>query len=276
MPAVSFSHPVVGGLTIDNGIDDAQWSYNLNTATFPTYGGEVVQVLSVYIDDLTLYGTCSTYRQIEAIYSFFAQYLQVATQGKNPTPLQDTTTGSAYNLQPVTFSYPQRSWYFLIYPKTVPGFQYGYDVVAPTWQMSAHVIDNSPDLDLIKDGLKALAVNKLADGSVLSINGEISPSQGNPDTDPFQTYTSGIAAQQQIISKYSDYYNSLLPAYAQGDFSAITGGLGATPAFGVTADGQNPGTSKIPSAPTSAKTGPNTRDAVDKLKQLQLSQQGTA
>lgn len=256
--AISFQHEYAGTLVIDNGLDDAQWGYNLNTVTFPTYGGEVVQVLSVYIDDLTLMGTCATYKQIEAIYGYFATYFQSATQGKQPNNIAgDVANGGSYNRYPVFFSYPHRNWYFKIFPKMVPGFHIGREVVTPTWQLTAHVVDDSPDLALIKDGIKAIATQgKLPDGGTLSINGEISPTQGNPDTDPFQTYTAGIAQQQATIQKYSDYYNSLLPAYAQGDFSALTGGIGATPSFGVAGNPGN-GTATIPNPknpPSNANT----------------------
>src|ERR1019366_7215700 len=152
MPAVYFTHPVhqpgisIGDLEIDTGIDDADWAYGLNTVTFPTYGGEVVQILSVYIDDLTLHGTLSTYRQMEAIYKYFARYIQIASQGTKSVPgIGDSISGSAYNLWPITFSYPERNWFFKIIPLAVPGFRYGRDVVTPTWQIKAHVVDDSPD-----------------------------------------------------------------------------------------------------------------------------------
>lgn len=252
MGQVLFSHPnkAVGNLAIDNGVDSAQWGYGLNTATFPTFGGEVVQILSVYIDDLTLVGTLSTYKQMEAIYSYFTSYLQVSSQGRSVTPVgsADTTTGSAYNLQPMTFSYPDRGWQFQIYPTAVPGFRYGREVVTPTWQVTCHIIDDSPDLDLIKDGIKALATSSLVNGESFNLNGEISPQFGNPDTDPFETYTSGIAAQQQQISQYADYYNSLIPAYMQGDFSALTAGVGSTPNFGQTSSGATGSNVTLPGA----------------------------
>lgn len=269
MPSVVFTHPnpQVGRLVIDTGLDGAEWGYGLNTATFPTYGGEVVQILSVYIDDLTLMGTVSTYRQLEAIYSYFAAYLQVATQGKNPTPSTDvSSSSSSYNLFPVYFSYPERNWNFRVIPKALPGFRKGRDVVAPTWQLSAHVIDDSPDLDLIKDGIKALETQKLIDGSTLTLNGEISPRSGNPDTDPFQTFDQGQSQQAQAIQKYSDYYNSLIPSYSSGDFSALVGGVGSQPAFGQTSLGTNnqnavtvqtPGTNNVNGngAPVSVRPG---------------------
>src|SRR5579884_427636 len=101
MPSVFFAHPQLGTLSIDDGVDEIQWAYNLNTATFPTYGGEVIQILSVFIDDVTIGGTVATYHQMEAIYRFFAAYMQIATQGRNPVPnIKDSVTGTAYNLQP--------------------------------------------------------------------------------------------------------------------------------------------------------------------------------
>lgn len=254
MGSITFQHDQLGSLQIDNGIDDAAWSYNLNTQSFPTYGGEVVQILSIYIDDLTLQGTCSTYRQIEAIYSYFAGYIQIATQGKTATGnIGTSTTGVAYNLSPVVFSYPERQWSFQIYPKSVPGFHYGQQVVAPTWQLTAFVIDDSPDLNLIKDGLKALAAKQLVDGNQFSLLGEISPTSGNPDTDPFETYTSGISQQQSVIAKYADYFNSLIPAYMKGDFSALIAGIGSKPSFGSTVPANNSGSTVT--VPNTATTG---------------------
>lgn len=262
MPSISFQHNQVGALDIDNGIDDVAWGYRLNTATFPTYGGEVVQILSVYIDDVTFKGSVTTYNQMEAIYSYFVSYLQIATQGRNPSPnIGDSVSGTAYNLEPIYVSYPHRDWYFKVYPKNVPGFLLGKMVVAPTWQMSAFVIDDSPDLSLIKEGIQALATAQLIDKSTLTLNGEISPSQGNPDTDPFETYTSSIAHQQQVIQKYAEYYNSLVPAYMQGDFAALTAGIGATPSFGQVSGPANPGTTAIPSPKTGASSGPNKQSA---------------
>src|SRR5687768_5528619 len=35
---------------------EVNWTYNLNTQTYPTYAGEVIQVLSVNIDKLTIQG----------------------------------------------------------------------------------------------------------------------------------------------------------------------------------------------------------------------------
>jgi hypothetical protein len=247
---VIFSHPEIGTLITQNGIDGAEWAYGMNTATFPTYGGEVVQILSVYIDNITIRGTVSTYRQMEQIYSYFTNYLQVATQGKTTGSQGGADNGytdtGAYNLRPITFAYPARGWQFLVYPMSVPGFHLGDDVTAPTWALSAFVDDESPDLSLIQNGIKALATTQsqmvqqgtgTVDGESIAgfgLTGNISPQYGDPNTDPFQTYDAGQAQAQQTIHKYADYYNSLIPAYASGDFSAITNEMGSTPNFGLT------------------------------------------
>lgn len=246
---VYFSHPQIGNLITQNGIDTAEWAYGMNTATFPTYGGEVVQILSVYIDNLTLTGTVSTYRQMEQIYSYFYSYLSIATQGSSvnsAAAAANKTDSGAYNLQPIVFRYPARGWQFYLYPMQVPGFHLGDDVTAPRWTISCFVDDLSPDMSLITNGIKALAVSGTisdhsgsVDGNSINgfgLTGNISPDSGDPNTDPFQTYDATLASANRVITKYSEYYNSLIPAYAKGDFSSITGEIGSTPNFGLTSN----------------------------------------
>ena len=223
MATVYFSHPSdqVGNLTIEDGIDQADWAYNLNTQTFPTYGGEVVQILSVYINDLTLGGSVATYSQREAIYAYFAAYIQIATQGKNPTPQAGT---SAYNLQPIVFTYPERNWSFKIFPKSVPGFQYSYDTVMPTWKMVAFILDDSANsaLNDIKDAIKMQAISQGID-ALKRLNDEISPIQGDPNLDPFQTYDQNAQKTRGALTSIADYYNTLLP-YTNSDGSPVGNG----------------------------------------------------
>jgi hypothetical protein len=107
------------------------WAYGLNTVNYSTYGGEVVQILSMYVDDLNISGEVRTYRDIETIYKWFISYMQNATQGRAGDP--------KYDSRPVEMHYPHRDWKFSIWPKNLPGFTYGTDVVAPTWQLQAAV-----------------------------------------------------------------------------------------------------------------------------------------
>lgn len=237
MPSITFTHSYAGTLTIDTGVDMSRWGYGLNTQTYPTYGGEVVQILSVYIDDLTLTGTVSSYAQLETIYRYFAKYLIAATQGHNKTAVAN----ESYNLDPMIFTYGARNWKFFIYPKSVPGFAMEMGAVGPQWQLQAHVIDDSPDLSVIKDGIKAMSVKNIgkAIGSssppatgTFTLNGNISPKYGNPNADPFQTDDPFARQEAAQAKQWADFYNSLIPAYMKGNFASITGVVGSQPNFG--------------------------------------------
>lgn len=216
-----FQHPHVGSLTVDTGMDEISWGYNLNTVNWPTYGGEVVQILSVYIDDMQVMGTVRTYEDAEDIYTFFANYIAIATQGN--------AGHGSYDQTPMTMTYAPRGWHFDIQPLTVPGFGYSFDLVAPVWQMTAHIVDSSPDVHHLQD----LISDHILNNENFALTGRISPDYSNPDTNPFQTYIphSQKDAQAQI-QKYADYYNSLIPSYVHGDFSSLWTGIGSKPNFG--------------------------------------------
>lgn len=235
--AVTFTFPnqYVGSLTIENGLDQAQWGYNLNTQTYPTYGGEVVQILSVNIGDISMGGSIATYRQAQVIYSYFARYFQVATQGITGTP--DPSTYSAYDERYMTFSYPQRGWQFQIQPKTAPGFRWDIETVNPTWQMTAHIVDSNNEggnLSDIQQAIKNQVVAGLMSSSqndfFNNTNEQIGPPTGNPNTDPFQTYDEGAENAETALGGLSDYYTSLVSSYQSNNYTAITGNLGSKPA----------------------------------------------
>jgi hypothetical protein len=75
MPTVRFSHPTIDAikspLRISTGANEITWGYGLNYQTYPTYGGEVTQILSAYTDDLVIQGDVSSYSKMEEIYEWF-------------------------------------------------------------------------------------------------------------------------------------------------------------------------------------------------------------
>ena len=226
MPSVIFSHPVVndimGALTVETGADEISWGYRLNTQTFPTYGGEVVQILSAYTDDLSIQGTLRTYREMERVYTWFLHYIQVATQTGNGE------VHAPFNQAPIQFDYPHRGWSLQIVPKRLPGFRYGRDVVAPQWQLQAAVIEGDRDLDKqIVEQASARGIDLTEFGRMTA---EIGFIEDNPFSAPFAGQEDASRQTRDAFGRLGDYYSSLIDSYAQGDYESLHV-EGSKPAF---------------------------------------------
>jgi hypothetical protein len=236
---IEFSHPEIGSLTVRTGADRIAWGYSLNVAVFPTYAGEVVQILSCFVDNLEITGTLQTYNDAFKLYTYFLQYTQLATQGD---PRRGQEAGeSSYNEYPMTMRYPHRNWEFHIMPVDVPGFRKGRDVVAPEWRVEAHVADETGDVHELKELIVREAEIKAAVGSTdpdfdqnFGLNGVIRFTDENPFSDPWTDHGTDFAQDRaNSFKEIGDYYSTLLPSYLKGDFDAITGGLGSKPAFSI-------------------------------------------
>lgn len=225
--ALRFSHPIIGDLELSTGLDTAAWGYTLNTMTYPTYGGEVVQILSCQIDDLNLAGTFRTYREMESFYTYMMRYMQVASQGLRGPRVPGKT---AYNQEAMKFLYPERGWNFLIMPTSAPGFRRGTEVVTPTWQMQAHVIDHTGDVEALEDLI--ITENEIrsvvgADGSfseTFSLEGKIGYDPDNPFSDPFTDVPPDFDLKKVMADeaeKIGDAYVQVIKQYLDKKFDAI-------------------------------------------------------
>lgn len=228
MANLLFSHPEMDkDLAVQVKPNQIEWSYGLNVANFPTYGGEVIQILSAFIDDMTIAGNVETYRQLEDIYSWFIIYAQVATTGYEGS--------GKFDVRPVQMFYNERGWHFQIYPTGAPGFKYGRDVVAPEWTIKASVVDPAQAaIDAIMDqaAIEA-ATNKTGEPALFGkATGEIGFTPKNPFSDPEgnegdlgkknrEKFLGGENVKQGI-EQLADNYNKLLPAYLEGNFEDLT------------------------------------------------------
>jgi hypothetical protein len=220
MPPIRFSHPrvseVYGDLVVNTGVNDVFWTYALNTQTFPTYGGEVVQILSAFTDDLTVTGEIKTYKAMERIYEWFLYYFQVATQGASgETP---------YDQQTVAVSYPERGWDWTVKPKGLPGFRYGLEVVVPTWGVICHVEEEGEET-------KEMNIQAAIDGIK-----KLHPGIGYDPTDPFSSpFPENTRFDPESTRKFyegsAEYFNDIIKNYTQGDYEDLLGEIGAKPAF---------------------------------------------
>jgi hypothetical protein len=217
---VVFSHPRVsdlrGDLVVRVAPNDISWGYGLNTAEFPTYGGEVVQILSMFFDDMTITGDVRSYGDMERIHAWFLTYMQVATQGN--------TGGGSYDMRPVTFDYPARQWTFAIQPKALPSFKYSRDITVPNWSVVAAVLEPAYELQsLIID---EASLNAFA-GEDFDTFGKATAAIGYREDNPWSAPTSQQYKRPDDIkasnAKVGDFFTSLIPAWLSGDFTDLFG-----------------------------------------------------
>ena len=234
-----FYHSEIGHLRVRSGADRIAWGYSLNTQTYPTYAGEVIQILSCYIDDLEISGSVQTYSDMEQIYTYFLRYTQIATQG-DPRRRKPIAGRTSYNQEPMHFDYPHRGWKFEIMPTDIPGYRKARDQIHPEWQIRCHVADESGDADEVKDLILREAEIKAAVGGGadfkenFGLMGRIRFLDENPFSDPFTEFGTDFEDERgKAINKLADTYAKFLPAYMEHDFDEVFGNLGSQPAFNV-------------------------------------------
>lgn len=214
---VIFNHPECGYLIVNTGLDQISWGYTLNTANYPTYGGEVVQILSCYIEDLRLQGTLTSYEDLEIVYGYFLTFINNASADgvRNETPMK--------------FYYEERGWEFDIFVKNAPGYRKGRDVVAPEWMIEAHIVDHAADADKLSDLIVSEAAIKVATNSDenFGLEGKIRYVDDNPFSDPQTKKGKDFSQFDSVV----DTYTKLLPSYLDGSFSETFADIGSKPAF---------------------------------------------
>jgi hypothetical protein len=198
MSDVVFTHPQIGrSLTVNTGANQIEWGYGLNTQRYPTYGGEVVQILSAYADVLTIQGDLQDYSKMEEVYKWFLEYMQKASQG---------VLGVRYTEDPVTLSYPERGWILKIQPTALPGFRYATEVVAPSYQIQAYVVEQ--DNDMAQFTLQTV----LTDGFDFNL---VNAGMGFDDANPFSDPAAANAQYDPVenLNQIGDFYQNLIPSY---------------------------------------------------------------
>lgn len=200
MPDVLFSHPdIPDALTVTTGANQISWSYVLNTQSFPTKGGEVVQILSTHIDNLVIQGHCRSYAEMEGIYRWFLSYIQIATQGIG---------GLSYVEHPVTMTYPHRGWVIGIKPVSLPRMRYARDLAASEWQLQAFIVNPDPaQVELTTDQ----GVGSLVGGELENWEGRISADIGYRIRNPFSDPNGYITRQER------DLYGKTAGQHVEGE-----------------------------------------------------------
>jgi len=238
-------------LVVTTGANSVYWGYQLNTQTFPTYGGEVVQILSCSISDIEIQGDCRNYLQMEDIYNYFVTYMQFASQGVSGKPTN-------YLGNPINMSIPSRGWNLKIIPKTVPGFRMGTEVVAPEWRLTGQVYEDdgsasanilsaisskyygSPDISIDQAISKTTT---LADIGYYPDSGFVNPSMslGNNKGGKSRPNKFDGAALKEEYKKRGEAFNQIIGSYIDNT---------AEDPYGTLFDGANYSTPYEPKAPS--------------------------
>jgi hypothetical protein len=221
---VEFVHPTVGSLAVYTGVDQVSWGYNLVTQRWPTYGGEVVQILACYVDDLEVQGTLRNYRDLETVYSYFLQYIQVASaEGERDE-------------HPMLFRYPHRGWEFKIMVTQAPGYRKATELTVPEWRIVAHIVDSANDAEELSQLILDEAEIKGRIGDTgkfdehFGLEGKIRYIDENPFSDPWTDHEQ-MFKPGDYTDDITDFYSKLLPAYMDGDWDTIFSGIGSKPSF---------------------------------------------
>lgn len=264
---IQFSHPrMPDPLRVRVKPNSIEWSYRLNTANFPTYGGEVIQILSVYIDDMTITGNTRSYAEMENVVRWFTNYIQYATQGK-------TGRGEdGYDSRPVTMSYPERGWVFELIPKALPSFKYGRDITVPEWSMTAAVAEpqwgiSQSSADELKNAiLQEKFKTQIFERENIELFGKATVNTSAVASgyetafnfsadDPFSGPTKAEYKEDKLRGQYDDvaeWFNNLIPSYLDANFEDLSADF-SKPTSYLTGGGANDSESGTDKAKDKAK-----------------------
>ena len=208
-------------LIVKSGANSIKWSYELNTVTQHTIGGEVIQVLSAYVGPMTIEGitgyptsgwTQESYTPVDEmveIIEWFIVYMQWAGTTVGTNKYRDERS--------IHFSYPARGWDFYIVPTDLQGFKIDKNVTAVPWSITAEVVS-----DNALEYFEATSMAKFTEPLNLTMfQRVISPGfewAKNPFINPHQTRNMHDAAW--VASKLGAEFQGLVADYSTGNYGA--------------------------------------------------------
>jgi hypothetical protein len=143
------------------------WKYKLRTSVIDTYGGQVVQILGVEIEDFQLKGFVpngfwgrNRVKQNDNSFLWEENYLNAGTGKQYYTGDSDhrmnglvhlgnffrqfftsKTQGGEFSTKNMIFSYPHYNWEIAIIPYAFPRIRIANDEILPEWELSCSVVE---------------------------------------------------------------------------------------------------------------------------------------
>lgn len=147
------------------GVGGVSWTYTLNHNIQDTYGGQVVQILGVSIDNLTIRGNFAGFDPhwgvdgsgksrhgdrawsnspyasgIVQMAEWFRSYFEQTTQGAYGQQLK---TSQRYSEKTMLFTFPARGWRFVMRPTAFPSVVLDNETNAPEWVVQAEFVEDA-------------------------------------------------------------------------------------------------------------------------------------
>jgi hypothetical protein len=224
-----FSHPQMEeDLRVRSGANSIKWSYELNTISTPTVGGEVVQILSCFVGPITIEGTAAGYQtgatvnrgerpgwgpgtttptdEALNIVHWFLRYMHLAgaLQG------QDDRRNEAA----IKFSYPARNWDFWIQVTQLNGFDFSSDQVLVPWSITAEILSDA-GLDYFEAATMNTFTDSLTERTLL--HKAISPGFDYANN-PFINRALNDPGGAALSSRLGDNFQTLIASWSDSNF----------------------------------------------------------
>lgn len=231
--ATTFSFSDVHGknytLNVRHNPYSIDWTYNLNTNIVDTYAGQVVQILSVNIDKVTIEGQLGVegstgrkreggllvpregteqftfngvaYPGLHAMTEFFRLYFAVSSQGNDPQ-VSGAYAQVAMNVNYDVDTNPSSRYWPKIIPTDFPSFSRSVENFAPMWRVEAYVLEADRT---VQEATDKKALQDLQAG--------IGYKSANPFSDPSLNNTEIVATTKKLITGFQ----SLLPDFTQAE-----------------------------------------------------------
>lgn len=216
MAGTIFNHPDLGMLPIRFAPTSVEWTFDLITNTVPTYAGEVIQILAIKFDRLTVegqFGKEGPHGATQAngvlarrptnelrdyasggrlaigltqMTEFFQRFFAIASQG------HDAQVEGHFKQSPMTLRYDGASdvgvalgkdevWQ--IYPVSFPSYQRSLEDIAPKWRVECEVFE-APES--IQEVTQRDVITQLSGSDVDAFRPGIGYRPFNKFSDPFQ------------------------------------------------------------------------------------------
>jgi len=209
----------VGSIAIPTGADSITWGYGLNTKRTSTYGGEVVQILSMYADKMMIKGTCRNLREQRFIYEYFKKYMTYITGSGNDGSGLDRRQNF------LQLRYPARNWSFIIMVVQAPNMVMATKQAAPEWSIVAEIVSENDrmalgqnKIDQWADVLTTIIPRTSRRGAGASISGAARTFNIKKDSDPFGNLMDYMDGGRGAVA---ENFEAMIASYATGSITSL-------------------------------------------------------